>query len=41
MAANGNEECKVKNYELKLEKKTRKLDSNNIFEMSYRFDQRV
>ena len=38
MAANGNEECKAKSYELKLEKKT---SENNIFEMSYRFDQRV
>ena len=34
MAANGNEECKAKSYEPKL-----KLNSNNIFETSYWFDQ--
>ena len=41
MATNGNEECKAKSYEPKLEKKTSETNSNNIFETSYWFDLRV
>ena len=39
MAANGNEECKAKSYEPKLEK--RQVELNSIFETSYWFDLRV
>ena len=43
MVANGNEECKTKSYEQKLEKKQVKLhvNSNNIFETNYWFDLKV